>query len=161
MSLTLKKATCHPAFSSAMSPCGSWPKNSVRQIHGLPGAAFAGFTLAAALASLYLVEERRLRRRSPDILRLRLPSLVVLERLTIRTIDLSWPLLTAGIAAGFVRLRSIHGGIDALMGITLATWLLYAFLVTARPTGRRAAQLAVAGFACVLLARMLFAGGHF
>ena len=33
-------------------------------------AAFAGFTLAAALAALYLLEERRLQRRSPDILRL-------------------------------------------------------------------------------------------
>ena len=36
-------------------------------------AAFAGFTLAAALAALYLLEERRLQRRAPDILRLRLP----------------------------------------------------------------------------------------
>ena len=68
-------------------------------------AAFAGFTLAAALASLYLVEERRLQRRAPDILRLRLPSLVVLERLTVRTIAISLPLLTVGLAAGFVRLR--------------------------------------------------------
>ena len=32
-------------------------------------AAFAGFTLAAVLATLYLLEERRLQNRSPDILR--------------------------------------------------------------------------------------------
>ena len=51
------------------------------------------------------VEERRLKRHSPDILRLRLPSLVVLERLTVRTIAISLPLLTVGLAAGFVRLR--------------------------------------------------------
>src|SRR5436190_4246922 len=49
-------------------------------------AAFAGFTLAAALSAVYLWEEGRLKRRSPDILRLRLPSLVVLERLTRRTV---------------------------------------------------------------------------
>ena len=72
---------------------------------GLVLAAFAGFTLAAALAALYLLEERRLQRRAPDILRLRLPSLVVLERLTIRTIAISLPLLTVGLIAGFIRLR--------------------------------------------------------
>src|SRR3954452_14656169 len=60
-------------------------------------AAFAGFTLAAGLAGLYLVEERRLKRRASDILRLKLPSLVVLERLTMRTIAVSLPLLTLGL----------------------------------------------------------------
>lgn len=124
-------------------------------------AAFAGFTLAAALAALYLVEERRLRRRSPDILRLRLPSLVVLEHLTVRTIDVSWPLLTVGLTAGFIRLRDEHGSIDALIGVTIATWLLYAFFVAVRPSGRRAAQLALAGFALVLLARVALSGSHF
>ena len=55
--------------------------------------------------ALYLLEERRLQRRAPDILRLRLPSLVVLERVTLRTIAISLPLLTVGLVAGFVRLR--------------------------------------------------------
>ncbi len=35
---------------------------------GLVLAAFAGFTLAAALAALYVIEERRLQRHAPDIL---------------------------------------------------------------------------------------------
>src|SRR5690348_761362 len=56
-------------------------------------AAFAGFTLAAGLATLYLVEDRRLKRRAADILRLKLPSLVVLEQLTLRTIAVAMPLL--------------------------------------------------------------------
>ncbi len=124
-------------------------------------AAFAGFTLAAALAALYLVEERRLQRRAPDILRLRLPSLVVLERLTNRTIAVSLPLLTVGLVAGFVRLRDDHGGIDALMGVTIAAWLLYAFVLAARPGGRVASQLALFGFALVILARVALAGSHF
>ena len=72
-------------------------------------AAFAGFTLAAALAALYLTEERRLQRRAPDILRLKLPSLVVLEQLTVRTIAIGLPLLTVGLGAGFVRLRRAGG----------------------------------------------------
>ena len=51
----------------------------------------------------------RLQRRAPDILALRLPSLVVLERLTVRTIAVALPLLTVGLVAGFVRLREQGG----------------------------------------------------
>jgi ABC-type uncharacterized transport system permease subunit len=124
-------------------------------------AAFAGFTLAAALAALYLLEDRRLQNRAPDILRLRLPSLVVLERLTSRTIAFSLPLLTVGLVAGFIRLREDRGGIDALMAATILTWLVYAAFLGLRPTGRRGAYLALAGFALVILARVALAGSHF
>ena len=124
-------------------------------------AAFAGFTLAAALASLYLVEERRLHRRAPDILRWRLPSLVVLERLTVRTIVVALPLLTVCLAAGIVRLREQGKGLDATMAAALVTWLVYAGFVATRATGRRAAQLALVGFALVIVARVALAGSHF
>jgi ABC-type uncharacterized transport system permease subunit len=121
-------------------------------------AAFAGFTLAAGLAGLYLVEERRLKRRASDILRLKLPSLVVLERLMTRTIAVSLPLLTLGLAAGFVRLRDRGGGVDALMAATIAAWAVYAVFLALRPTGRSGAHLALAGF---VLARVALAGTHF
>jgi ABC-type uncharacterized transport system permease subunit len=124
-------------------------------------AAFAGFTLAAALAALYLVEERRLQRRAPDILRLKLPSLVVLEKLTLRTIAISLPFLTVGLVAGFIRLRQQGDGIDALMAATIVTWLVYAGFLASRVTGRRAAQLALIGFGLVILARIVLAGSHF
>jgi ABC-type uncharacterized transport system permease subunit len=124
-------------------------------------AAFAGFTLAAGLAGLYLLEERRLKRRSADILRLRLPSLVVLERLTVRTIAVSLPVLTLGLAAGFVRLRERGGGIDALMAATIAAWVVYAAFLGLRPNGRNGAHLALAGFALVIVARIALAGSHF
>ena len=42
---------------------------------GLVLAAFAGFTLAAALSALYLWQERRLKRHETSILRLRAPAL--------------------------------------------------------------------------------------
>jgi ABC-type uncharacterized transport system permease subunit len=124
-------------------------------------AAFAGFTLAAALAALYLVEERRLQRHAPDILRWRLPSLVVLERLTVRTITVALPLLTIGLAAGIVRLREQGKGLDATMAAAIVTWLVYASFVIVRSSGRRAAQLALLGFALVILARLVLAGSHF
>ena len=128
---------------------------------GLVLAAFAGFTLAAALAGLYLWEERRLKLRAPDILRLRLPPLQSLERLTQRAIFVSLPLLTLGLAAGVVRLRQQGGSTDPLEWLTVATWLLYGGFLVARPSGRRAAYLAIGGFALVVVSRLALAGGHF
>jgi ABC-type uncharacterized transport system permease subunit len=124
-------------------------------------AAFAGFTLAAALAAIYLWEERRLQRRAADILSLRMPSLVTLEHLTVRTIAVALPLLTLGLAAGFVRLNQKGGGVDALMAVTVLTWLVYGGFLAARPAGRRGAYVALAGFALVILVRIALAGSHF
>jgi ABC-type uncharacterized transport system permease subunit len=127
---------------------------------GLVLAAFAGFTLAAALAGLYLLEDRRLKRHASNILSLRLPSLVVLERLSVRTVAVALPLLTLGLAAGFVRLDEKGGGFDALMAVTVLTWLVYGSFLAVRPTGRRGAYVLVIGFALVILVRVALAGTH-
>jgi ABC-type uncharacterized transport system permease subunit len=124
-------------------------------------AAFAGFTLAAALAALYLWQERRLKHRAADILRLRLPPLTVLERLTRRTILVSLPLLTLGLGAGLVRLRNDHHSLDALEAVTLLTWGVYGAFLAVHPVGRRAAYLALGGFALVIVARLGLQLTHF
>src|SRR5207244_976886 len=90
---------------------------------GLVLAAFAGFTLAAALSALYLWQERRLKERAPAVLRLRPPSLLTLETLAGRTIAVALPALTLGIGAGFLRLLRGNGvRFDALMAVTLLSW---------------------------------------
>jgi ABC-type uncharacterized transport system permease subunit len=124
-------------------------------------AAFAGFTIAAALAAVYLWQERRLKHRAADILRLRLPPLTVLEGLTRRTILVSLPLLTLGLGAGLVRLRHDHHSLDALEAVTLLTWGVYGAFLAMHPVGRRAAYLALGGFALVIVARLVLAGSHF
>jgi ABC-type uncharacterized transport system permease subunit len=128
---------------------------------GLVLAAFAGFTLAAALAGLYLWEERRLKRRAADILRLRLPPLAVLERLSVRTVLFSMPLLTLGLAIGVVRQHRDGDPVDALEAVTVLAWLVYGGFVVTRPAGRRAAYLVLGGFALVIVARLVLAGSHF
>jgi ABC-type uncharacterized transport system permease subunit len=128
---------------------------------GLVLAAFAGFTLAAGLAALYLWQEGRLKSRAPDILSLRLPPLASLERLTWRTVLVSLPLLTLGLVAGIVRSRQDRAGFDALEAVTLLTWAVYAVFIGLHPTGRRAAYLALGGFALVIVARLALAGSHF
>ena len=152
------------AWASGGISAGSKPHygNLFLVLHvGFVLAAFAGFTLAAALAALYLWEERRLKSRAADILRLRLPPLASLERLTWRTIVVSLPLLTLGLAAGIVRLRQDGDGLDALEVLTLGTWVVYGSFVAMRPAGRRAAYVALGGFVLVALARLALAGSHF
>jgi ABC-type uncharacterized transport system permease subunit len=118
---------------------------------GLMLAGFAGFTVAAGMAALYLWEERRLKRRDARVLRLRLPPLEALDRLAARTAAAALALLTAGMAVG---LASLDGGdVDAAMAVTVGIWALYATALLlrreARLRGRRAAELLLAGFALV------------
>jgi ABC-type transport system involved in cytochrome c biogenesis permease subunit len=117
-------------------------------------AALAGFTLAGGLAALYLWQERRLKRRSPGVLRQRAPSQEALDRLTARTVLFALPALTLGLAIGLVRLVLEGGGFDALMGVALAVWAAYSAFLLIRYQlgwrGRRTAYLAVAGLVFVI-----------
>jgi len=120
---------------------------------GLILAAFAGFTLAAGLAALYLWQERRLKRHAPGVLRQRAPSQAALEALTGRSILVALPALTLGLAVGLARLGSEGGGFDALMAVALGTWAAYAGFLFLRYEagwrGRRSAYLALGAFSLV------------
>jgi ABC-type uncharacterized transport system permease subunit len=128
---------------------------------GMLTAAFAGFTLAAGLAALYLWQEHRLKGRAADILRMRLPPLASLEFLAWRTILVSLPLLTLGLAIGVIRQQRDGSGFSQRELLTLVAWIVYGGFLAARPTGRRAACLALGGFALVVIARVALAGSHF
>ncbi len=131
---------------------------------GLVLAGFAGLTLAAALAVLYLWQERQLKRRSSTVLRFRAPSLVSLESLVARTVAFSLPVLTLGMAAGFARIR--HGSdVDPLIAMTVLTWTVFgAFLILRFRMGwrgRRAAYTALTGFALLIALQLSVQAGHF
>jgi ABC-type uncharacterized transport system permease subunit len=131
---------------------------------GLVLVAFAGLTLAAALSALYLWQDRRLKRRETTIFRRPAPSLATLDRLAARTVAYSMPLLTLGIAVGIGRLVERGERIDALIVATLVTWvawLAYLVLRFSGWSGRRAAYLALAGFALLILVRLALPATHF
>lgn len=117
-------------------------------------SAFAGFTLAAALAALFLWHERRLKRREPTVLRVRVPPLASLETLSTRTVAVSLAVLTAGIAVGLASLRAEGGSVDLAMAMTAVPWLVYAAFLLARRRGvvrgRRAAAVELIGFVTVV-----------
>jgi ABC-type uncharacterized transport system permease subunit len=131
---------------------------------GLVLVAFAGFTLAAALSALYVWQERRLKRRATTILRRPAPSLATLDRLAARTVVISLPPLTLGIAVGLVRLIRDGDRLDALVIATLVTWAAWVAYLVLRLngwSGRRAAYVALAGFALVILVRVALPVSHF
>jgi ABC-type uncharacterized transport system permease subunit len=132
---------------------------------GLVSAAFAGFTLAAALSGLYLWQERRLKQHATSLFRLPAPPLQALDRLAARTILVALPVFTLGIAAGLVRLHRRGGSLDTLADITLATWAVYGSFLVLRYgrgwQGRRSAYLALLGFVLVAVLRLALPGGHF
>jgi len=109
---------------------------------GLMLAGFAGLTLAAGMAALYLWQERRLKRRDSRLFRLRVPPLDSLDRLSARTTLVSLGVLTAGIAVGLTSFR--RGDFDAAMVVTLGIWAATAIgLVLRRETGLRGRRFAV------------------
>jgi ABC-type uncharacterized transport system permease subunit len=81
------------------------------------------------------------------------------------TILFSLPALTLGIARGLVRLEEDGGGLDALMAVTLATWVAYGSYLALRYgygwRGRRTAYLALGAFALVVVVRLALPATHF
>ena len=73
--------------------------------------------------------------------------------------------MTLGIAVGIVRLVTNGDRVDALVAATLVTWLVWAAYLMLRATrgwmGRRAAYLALAGFALVIVVRLALPATHF
>jgi ABC-type uncharacterized transport system permease subunit len=120
---------------------------------GLMLAGFAGLTLATGMAALYVWEERRLKRHDRTLLRLRVPPLDTLDRLSARAALVALGLLAGGIVAGLASFES--GDFDAAMAVTLAVWAIYALLLVlrheSRVLGGRAARMTVAAFALVAL----------
>jgi ABC-type uncharacterized transport system permease subunit len=116
-------------------------------------AGFAAFTVSGGMAALYLWEERRLKRRDARVLRLRLPPLIALDRLSARVALAGLGFLTVGVVVGLTTLE--RGDLDAAMIVTAAAWALYAALLVLRREvglrGRRAAWGLIAGLVLVCL----------
>jgi ABC-type uncharacterized transport system permease subunit len=114
-------------------------------------AGLAGFTVAGCMAGLYIWEERRLKRRDARVLRLRLPPLEALDRLSARVATAGLALLTAGMVVGLTTIQ--RGDLDAAMVVTVGIWVFYAGILVWRREaglrGRRAAWLLLTGLALV------------
>jgi cytochrome c-type biogenesis protein CcsB len=136
-------------------------------------AIFAGeaaFALAAAAGAMYLLQERAIKGKQRGFFFRRLPSLDQLDAAGYNSIVIGFSLFTLALVTGFVYARAVWGrfwGWDPKEVWSGITWLIYAVLLHQRLTvgwrGRRAALLAIAGFALVLFTFLgvnFLMGGH-
>ena len=118
----------------------------------------ATFALASIIEVLYLVQERRLKRKELDRLRSGGAPLDTLDRLAARCVSIGFPIFTVALVTGAVvvaRMGLVQKGVvRPEYVLAVASWLAFGVLLVARVggwQGRRAAWLTVSGFAGVLL----------
>ena len=131
----------------------------------------AALALTFILAILYIIQERQLKSKQPAFFYYRLPSLEVLENLALKSLWAGFFLLTLGIITGMILSKSVLGvyfSWDYKEIWSIITWVLYAVLIHGRLLaawrGRKAAYLAIVGFALMLFSfagvSLLFKGYH-
>lgn len=137
----------------------SAPSGSLMTAHiFLATLGVATFALASILEVLYLVQERRLKRKQLDRLRGAGTPLDTLDRLAARCVSIGFPIFTLALVLGAVVLARMgivqRGVVRPEYLAAVASWLAFGVLLVARVggwQGRRAAWLTVSGFAGVLL----------
>ena len=117
----------------------------------------ASFALACGVGFFYLIQEHAIKTKNHGFFFRRLPSLELLDTTGYTCVVVGFTMLSLGLITGFVYAKSVWGRFwswdpkEVWSGIT---WLLYAALLHERLTvgwrGRRAAIMAIIGFAAVL-----------
>ncbi|MCX7823193.1 MAG: cytochrome c biogenesis protein [Syntrophobacterales bacterium] len=120
--------------------------------------AYAFFSLSFSISLVYLLQERKLKRKDlKTAMTLLFPSLEVLDRLNHRCVLIGFPFMTAGLIAGFgaaqVFWKKFWTG-DPKEILSILTWCVYAILFHQRLAlgwrGRKASIVAICGFISVI-----------
>lgn len=124
----------------------------------------AAFAVAGMVATVYLVQERRLKRKKTKITKVgtglhKLPALEILDNVSMRLIQLGFPTMAIGLVAGAIYSKESTGVYwqwGLLNIVSVLVWVLYALLLHFRITigwrGRKAAVLTLAGVGATLVA---------
>lgn len=130
----------------------------------LAALGVAVFALAAVLAVLYLLEERRLKHKQFDRVAAEAP-LATLDRLALRCVSAGFPIFTLALITGAVWVARLGGfsSSDAVRPeylLAVAAWAAFGVLLVARFgagwRGRRAAWLTLGGFGGTLLVLFVY-----
>lgn len=119
---------------------------------------YTGLFLTSVGAIMYLIQESELKSKKPRAFYYRLPSLEVCDELYYRSLVFGLMFLSLGILTGAVwASRTWHGAWphDPKIVASLIIWVIYLILFSTRLSGsgrrRRAAYLAIFGFAAVMV----------
>jgi len=155
--LVLGRVVPAEAGTPAMTPLG-------RTHIFLATLGVAVFALAAVLALLYLVQERRLKRKQFGQAGADAP-LATLDRLALRCVSIGFPIFTVALVTGAIWIARLGGlGAPAALRpeylIAIAAWVAFGALLVARVgagwRGRRAAWLTLGGFGATLVVLFIY-----
>ena len=117
----------------------------------------AALAMACGVGILYILQENSIKSKKRGFFYDRLPSLDLLDTTGYGSIVVGFIMLTLGLVTGFVYAKATWGRFwswDPKEVWSVATWLIYAALFHQRLTvgwrGRRAAIMAIIGFAAIL-----------
>lgn len=137
---------------------------------GFTIVGYTGFFLTFVAAAMYLIQEGQLKSKKPRAFYYRLPSLEVCDELYYRSLLFGLPFLSVGLLMGYVYASRTWKGaweLDPKILASLITWLIYLVLFATRVSGgwrgRRAAYVAIFGFAAVMVTFLgisLLSGQH-
>jgi ABC-type uncharacterized transport system permease subunit len=120
-------------------------------------AAYAALFVSLVSSVLYLVQERRLKSKSPTSGRIRLPPLEILDLIALRALLLGLPCMTGGLLVGSLLAQIDYGSSyfrDPKILLAFAMWLAYVAMIYIRQQsglrGRRAVYLSSFVFLVVL-----------
>ena len=122
----------------------------------------ATFGLAAAMALIYLFQERALKNRRLGLLNRRSPPLNTLDEVGRKLILAGFPIYTLAMITGAIWVSRLpaHDGLRVEYVIAAATWLVFAGLIGARVTvgwrGNRAAVATIVGFLATVAVLALY-----
>ncbi len=118
---------------------------------------YAALFMNFAASLMYLIQEKEIKSKKPRAFYYRLPSLEILDDLAFKTLLLGLPFLTLGIISGFLWATLTWNGLwglDPKIVASVITWAVYMIIFSARLTGRlrgrRAAILALIGYAALI-----------
>ena len=119
--------------------------------------SYLAFLTACVFGTLFLVQERQLKRKTMGWLFHRLPSLDGLDRINFLAIGIGFVLLSVGTVFGFLGIERLFGRWwtgDPKEVTTVLLWVAYCILwltrLRATLRGRRVALLSILGFTLVL-----------
>jgi cytochrome c-type biogenesis protein CcsB len=156
------------SFPASFTPAPAILKGLWLPVHaGLSLAAYSFFSLAFCGGLMYLLQERELKGKRFGYFFSRLPSLDALDQLNSHCLAIGFVLLTMGIVSGSLWLWQAYG-LYWIWGraevCSLAIWLVYLGQLHQRFTvgwrGKRAAMMAVIGFAVIVLTLFIVVAPH-
>jgi len=119
---------------------------------------YVALFIAFSAATLYLIQERELKSKSPRMFYNRFPSLEICDDLAYKSLAIGFPLMTLGMISGVLWAHMANWTkweFDPKILLSFVTWLIYLLLIHYRLIagwrGKKAAYLAVAGFVGVLV----------